>query len=375
MTGVQRGGLAMVLFLPLIVLAHQPSDSYLHVDLRREPIEVQWDIALRDLEYALGLDINQDNAITWGELKSRQGAIAAYALGRLAVTAADQPCRLGRVVQLVDRHSDGAYAVLRFGADCSTRGNVELDYRLFFDLDPSHRGLLRITGASATRTAVLSPERARLALEVAHTRRWAEFVDYWREGIWHIVIGVDHILFLFSLLLPAGLRRDNGHWRKTGGLSSALFAVMGVVTAFTLAHSLTLALAVLGWVHLPGRLVESAIAATVLLAALNNLYPVVTSRRWLAAFALGLIHGFGFASVLTDLGLPGNTLALALAAFNLGVETGQLVLVIGFLPVVFLLRRFCWHLYSVALPLGSLTVVVIAGLWLLERSLDVRLVS
>ncbi len=375
MTHRQCAWLTIALFVPLTVFAHQPSDSYLHLDLRREPIVVQWDIALRDLEYALGLDANQDNAITWGELESQQGAIAAYALGRLAISAADQMCRLGPVALLVDRHSDGAYAVLQFKADCPTRSHLELDYRLFFDLDPSHRGLLRITLATATSTAVLSPERPRLALELEHPRLWAQFLDYWREGIWHIVIGVDHILFLFSLLLPAGLRYDNGQWLESGQLHSALFEVMGVVTAFTVAHSLTLALAVLGWVQLPGRLVESAIAATVLLAALNNLYPVVTSRRWLVAFALGLIHGFGFASVLTDLGLPGNALALALAAFNLGVETGQLVLVMGFLPVVFWLRRFAWRVYSVALPLSSLTVVVIAGLWFVERTFDMPLVS
>lgn len=367
--------LAIPLCMPLAVFAHKPSDSCLYLDLRGERIKVQWDIALRDLEYALGLDINQDGAITWGELKSRHEAIAAYALGRLAISSGDQTCRLGPITHLVARHSDGAYAVLQFAADCQTPSRLQLDYHLFFDLDPSHRGLLRITLASATQTAVLSPERPRLVLEVDHPRLWAQFLDYWREGIWHIFIGFDHILFLFSLLLPAGLIRQGGHWRESGRLHSALLEVTGVVTAFTLAHSLTLALAVLGWMQLPGRLVESAIAGTVLLVALNNLYPVVTSRRWLAAFVLGLIHGFGFASVLTDLGLTSHSLALALVGFNLGVETGQLVLVAGFLPVALLLRRCAWCYYSVVLPLGSLTVVVIAGLWLVERSLDVQLVT
>jgi HupE / UreJ protein len=100
-------------------------------------------------------------------------------------------------------------------------------------------------------------------------------------------------------------------------------------------HSVTLSLAVLKVIALPARLVESAIAASVLLAALNNLSPLVTSRRWLVAFGFGLVHGLGFASVLLDLGLPRGSLALALVAFNLGVEAGQLAIVTAFLPLAY----------------------------------------
>ena len=111
-----------------------------------------------------------------------------------------------------------------------------------------------------------------------------------------------------------------------------------VVTAFTVAHSITLSLAALGVISLPSRLVESAIAASVVLAALNNVCPVVYGGRWIIAFCFGLIHGFGFASVLTDLGLPQDSLLLALVAFNLGVELGQLAIVAVFLPIAYALR-------------------------------------
>ena len=158
----------------------------------------------------------------------------------------------------------------------------------------------------------------------------------------HIWAGFDHILFLLSLLLPAVLvpsadfRRGVG--RRSRASETAFWDVLKVVTAFTVAHSITLSLATLGVVSLPSRLVESAIAASVVLAALNNIRPVVHGGRWIIAFCFGLIHGFGFASVLADLGLPQGSLLLALVAFNLGVELGQLAIVAVFLPLAYALR-------------------------------------
>ena len=139
----------------------------------------------------------------------------------------------------------------------------------------------------------------------------------------------------------------------------------------SLAHSITLSLAVFGWVELPPRLVESVIAASVVIAAANNLLPFRCPRAWIMAFAFGLLHGFGFASALVDLGLAHASLAGALVEFNLGVEAGQLVIVGIFLPLLFGLGR--WSFYPrVLLPLASSAIVLIAGAWFTERLLDVR---
>src|ERR1700752_3580727 len=149
-------------------------------------------------------------------------------------------------------------------------------------------------------------------------------------------------------------------------LRDTALEVLQEVTAFTLAHSLTLSLAVLGLVHLPARWVECGIALTVLLGALNNLRPVIVRRRWAVAFAFGLVHGFGFASVLADLGLHGANLALSLVGFNSGVEMGQLSLVLVVLPLAFLARRTV--IYRPAfMPAGSAAVVLLAGYWLVTR--------
>src|SRR5260221_198986 len=136
-------------------------------------------------------------------------------------------------------------------------------------------------------------------------------------------IGLGHILFLLSLLLPAVLVLEGGRWQAVARFPPAFWEVFKIVTSFTVAHSITLSLAALGVISLPSRLVESAIATSVVLAALNNVFPLVHGRRWMVAFAFGLIHGFGFASVLRDLSLPHGALLIALVGFNLGVEVGH----------------------------------------------------
>ena len=364
-----------VALLAAPALAHKPSDSYLALRIDGPRIEGQWDIALRDLDFAVGLDANADGEITWGELRAHHADVAAYALSRLTLRSGTAPCAARAIGHLVDHHSDGAYAVLRFVAECPEAvSDLEIDYALLFDVDPQHRGLLRLADQAATRTAIFSPERSRQRFERAEASRLRQFLDFANEGIWHIWIGFDHVLFLLSLLLPAVLVRKDGRWEAVDAFGPAFWDVFKIVTAFTVAHSITLSLATLGVVSLPSRLVESAIAASVVAAALNNLRPVVRGRRWVVAFLFGLVHGFGFAGVLMGLGLPQGALVLALVGFNLGVEIGQLALVAAFLPSAFLFRETTFY-RRVLVVGGSAAIVVIAALWMVERSLDVKLVA
>jgi hypothetical protein len=357
-----RGVFLLLLLACGAAHAHKPSDSYLSISAQGNGVRGQWDIALRDLEYAIGLDANGDGAITWGELRKKHAEIAAYAFARLKV----RDCELKPGALLVDEHTDGAYAVLPFAGDCGEAlpSRLEIEYSLFADLDPTHRGLLRATFGPQTVTGVLGPDQPRLSLDAQGRSRLEQFRDYSREGVWHIWIGFDHVLFLLSLLLPAVL--------LAARFRPAFWDVFKVVTAFTVAHSITLALAALSVISLPSRLVESAIALSVILAALNNLWPVVRRGRWLVAFAFGLIHGFGFASVLTELGLPPESLLLALVGFNLGVEVGQLAIVALFLPLAFAMRD-TWAYRRVVAVGGSGVIALLAAIWLVERALDVRL--
>ena len=394
----QRLFLHVVLYLPMVLLtaallapgaaqAHKASDSYLTLSAEGRNITGRWDIALRDLDLAIGLDTNGDGNITWGELRAHHADIAALANAKLVLTADGAACSLAVGEQQVTEHTDGAYTVLPINALCPVAPQkLGVHYTLFADTDPQHRGLLNLSAQGLTRAAVLGPQAAQQSFELAQTRPWRQFVEYLREGVWHIWIGFDHILFLLSLLLPAvGLWAAKGSssaapkaektrltWQPVPRFGVAFWDVLRIVTAFTLAHSVTLSLAVLGLVSLPSRLVESAIAASVVLAALNNVWPVVRGRRWVVAFCFGLIHGFGFASVLADLGLPQGALALALVGFNVGVELGQLAIVAAFLPLAYALRR-SWLYRKAVLVGGSLLIAALAAVWLLERALDLKL--
>jgi HupE / UreJ protein len=367
--------LSLTTLLAAPAWAHKPSDSYLTLDVKQGRVDGQWDIALRDLEMAIGLDQDGNGELTWNEVRARHDAIAAYALARLKLASAGAACPLRITEQLLDDHSDGAYAVLRLHADCGAAiATLDVDYRLLFDIDPQHKGLLQLRHGGQVSTAIFAPDSPRQALRVADASGWRQFGDYVRHGIWHIWIGFDHILFLLSLLLPAVLVYRDRQWQGRSTFRAAALDVLKIVTAFTLAHSITLTLATLGMVALPSRLVESAIAASVVLAALNNLWPLFHGRRALVAFAFGLIHGFGFASVLLDLGLPKSALLLSLVGFNGGVELGQIAIVALFLPLAFLLRNTVVYRRGI-LGAGSCLIALLALAWLAERGLDVKLLA
>jgi HupE / UreJ protein len=365
---------ALAMLLASAASAHKPSDSYLSLVVGERQVMGRWDIALRDLEHAIGLDRDGDGAITWGEVKARHGDIAAYALARLELSSAGSACATSPVEHLIDQHSDGAYAVLRFTGDCPAAIDaLEIRYSFLFDLDPLHRGLGQVQWGDITQTSVFSPEARTWLVRTASSNLGEQLASYLREGIWHIWIGLDHILFLLCLLLPAARRREEREQESSQPSVPIWIEVVKVVTSFTVAHSITLSLAALGILSLPARLVESAIAASVVFAALNNIRPMVTRRLWLIAFGFGLVHGLGFASVLADLALPRQTLLLALLGFNLGVEVGQLVLVALFFGLVWALRRpdVTWPQW--AAPLPASLIAIVAGVWFIERAFGVAL--
>jgi len=362
---------------PTAALAHEPSDAYLV--LRAAPgsaqVELRLDVALRDLEQEPELDADADGRITWGELRAARPALEAWVLAHLSLASDGEPCPLRPRALQAARHSAGGYAVLLAEASCGRPpAALELDYRLFAALDPQHRGLVRVEHAGGTASAVLGGAHPSERIELGASGTRPAALAYLAEGVRHIAFGFDHLLFLLSLLLPVVLRRRAERWEPEPALRAAGADVLRVVTAFTLAHSLTLSLAALGVLRLPSRWVESAIAGSVVLAAANNIWPWALGRRWLAAFGFGLVHGLGFAGVLVDLGLPRAALVAALLGFNLGVELGQLAFVAALLPLAWHLR--CWPGYPrFVLAGGSAAIALLASLWLVERSLGLSLLG
>jgi hypothetical protein len=364
----------LILFLLLIWAvpadAHKPSDSYLFIAVKENTAFVQWDIALRDLDYAVGLDANDDGNITWGELRAQHDAIAAFVLPRLQIEEAGVSCQSGRLSHQVARQSDGAYAVLQFESVCK-KGPDTVAYHLFFDLDPTHRGLLQFTRDGVSQTILFSPGKKEHSVAIPLSAADA-ILSFGRHGVDHILSGWDHLLFLLSLLLPSVLNPSRSGVAGVPRLLPAFFNVLRVVTAFTLAHCITLSLAVLERVSYPSIWVESAIAGSIIFAAVNNIRPWVINRLWLVAFGFGLIHGFGFAGFLKDFGLPKEAVFQSLLGFNLGVEAGQIGMVALFFPVAFVARHTRFY-QRIIFFWGSILIAAIGAVWLIERIFNLDL--
>ncbi|MDF1781502.1 MAG: HupE/UreJ family protein [Alcanivoracaceae bacterium] len=367
---------ALLLLLCLIstsVWAHKPSDSYLKLDSASDTprINGQWDIALRDLQLVIDLDRNNDLNITWGELRQSREQLQNTVLASLTLQAVQEEnnysCPLTLTTLQVDDHSDGRYAVVSFIADCEQPPQQLLvEYQFLFSQDPSHHGLLNFRHNGDTLSTTFSHDSRRQQLRINGASLWSAFVGFVGQGIHHILIGYDHILFLITLLLPAVLYWQHGRWYPTHSMASALTQTLGIVTAFTASHSLTLAMATFGWITLPSWLVESAIAATVAFGAVTNFYPRLFPKRWLMALIFGLIHGLGFASVLADLGLTGSGIFWPLLGFNIGVELGQMAIVLVFIPIAFALRYSRFYQRGV-MQAGSIMIIALASFWLVER--------
>jgi len=363
------------------VFAHTTSDSYLNINLSEQQGSVSWAISVRDLEYAVGLDVNTDGKITWAEILARKQVIEAYVLSRLTLYSKEnqlkQSCYIDNNSLMVDDKTDGAYLVFDIISPCLnsfSNKNLSIDYQLMFDIDKNHRGLILIESQSKNVTSVASPESHIFKLQNINISILTVFADYVLEGIWHILIGLDHILFLLALLLPTIFIYKNKKWRHRERVSSSFVPVLKIVTAFTIAHSITLTLSVMEVVQLPVQLVEIAIAITVLLTCLHTIRPVFHRSLWELTFIFGLIHGFGFANVLIDLGLADKELALSLFAFNVGVEIGQLFIVCLFILFVSAVHRHWW--YHIFIFRGGITVTALLScIWIVERSLNYEIMG
>jgi hypothetical protein len=251
---------------------------------------------------------------------------------------------------------------------------MQFSYSVIFEVASFHRNWVIIAHNWKTATfnnesipsLILSPGNFTQTLDLSSSSWIRGFIGLIWLGVLHIWIGIDHILFLMALVLPAVLVRRDGAFRPIGGFREAFTNILFIVSSFTLAHSITLALAGLGIVMLPSRLVEAIIAGSIAVAAAANLMPNLRVKEWMIAFGFGLFHGFGFASVMGDIGVGRDHLALSVFGFNVGVELGQIAILIVVFPVLFALRRQPW--YNLAMKVGSVGLIAIAMVWFSERA-------
>lgn len=269
-------------------------------------------------------------------LAEGSGLLLDYLAPRVRLYRDGVPCQPRITGTGVRTIADRAHDVIRMLYPCGG-ASAQIRYAVFFDdNDPAHQNLAKVTRDGGEREFVFTV--AERELTVGRSSPWRQAWQFTRLGVEHIFTGYDHVLFVFSLLLGAG----------------ALRSVARIVTAFTAGHSVTLALATLGVVHLPPRLVEAAIALSIIYVAAENMFRRETAHRWTVALLFGLVHGFGFANVLAEMQLSRGGLA------------GSLLFISAVYPLLVYLRRFL--AYPRVVFTGSAAVLAMGLFWFVERT-------
>jgi hypothetical protein len=351
--------------LPAAAAAHQSSVVYSDINVAGATVDYEVQIASRDLVEALAVA-----EVTRDLLARRQAQLYEYVARRIAVENNGAACPPEPAGFTVTDKTDGFFADLKLRFACARQvERLAIQYDLFFELDPRHQGFARLDlGDGVLHEFVFRREQRRWDLSREVTL-WDHAREYLGLGVEHIFTGYDHILFLCGLLVIAGVRSE-----ERRGFAAALRYTLGVVTAFTVAHSATLIAAALGLVAVPTRISESGIALSIAYVGAENLWRREPKRRWLLTFGFGLIHGFGFATVLREVGLPQRGLILSLLSFNLGVELGQLAIVALLLPLLCTVASRSAPTYDrYVLRMGSAAIVGLGLFWLCERAFSVRL--
>jgi hypothetical protein len=338
--------------------SHATSTTYLVATGISGEVAIEWDLPVAELHWALDLDDDGDGRIRWAEIEAHRAGIESLVLSQLAVSRQGAACAVTSNDLLLTSHASEPYLSLALRARCPVGGRLAIAAGLFLDASASRRTLIDVSTAAGHFTATLSSHEPRW-LQPEAPSALATFVDFIGQGTWHVWIGYDHLAFLVLLLLPS-VRRGS----KVGEICREL---LKIVTAFTLAHSVTLGLAATDTVQLPVQAVELAIAASIVVAAALNLFPAAGRWRLPLAFGFGLVHGFGFANALAEIGSQGTRLVPVLAGFNIGVELAQLSVVAVLLPVLLWLRNSSFYAARLV-PAASMAMMLAGAAWLAARA-------
>jgi hypothetical protein len=335
--------------------AHSLTSSTISLHVADTSADATVTVALETLEDAVG---STDTTV-----------LADYLADHLAVTGADGSTWAETWTSPTVETVDGIESLsvdVAFATD-DTSGFV-LDYDGVIESVDAHEAVVVLTDAAGdvSTAGVITADQPTLAIGDASSAGAWDMIGY---GFHHVLEGADHLLFLTSLLLTGPLVVSAGRWVRRSGpgsLRASLRDVLGIVTAFTLGHSATLIAASLGWISPPTALVEILVSASVGVAAVHALRPLVRGGERLIAVGFGLVHGLAFAGILTTLGLSGSTSVLNLLAFNVGVELAQLAAVACVFPSLYVLSRSRWAVATRVAIAG--TALLAATCWVLDRT-------
>lgn len=336
--------------VPEAAFAHALSVSYARLTIGERSVAAIVRLPLDDLDLLLRLDRDLDGRVSPEELTAARPVLQPYITRHFRVRA--DGVLLPMTIDRLALWSDPArFSYLEAALTLEAPepiGSVAVESDVLVELYPKHRTLTEIVAANISEQVALAPG-ASYERRLAERHPWRTGASFVRLGIEHIFTGYDHILFLFGLLLVGrGLRN-----------------LVAVVTSFTIAHSITLALATLGAVEPVPWTIEAAIALSIAYIGLENLFVREPRYRWKITFLFGLVHGFGFAAVLRDMHLPRTGLAMSLFGFNIGVEVGQIAIVSLMYPALVMLSRTAYR--TLVMRVASSAIAVVGLIWFYQR--------
>ncbi len=369
--------LILTLLVPGSALAHAEGEDYVFLSFLESSIEGHFEIHLEDLRAKLGLDVDPSEDRALADVIAAAPRVGAYVQENFRIApAGGAPFPITFTRQDVVALPQGTFAQYHFSIETGPLPDrLDVHHSMFYEGDRLHRGLVLVEYNAKTGTTypgeytamVFSPTNREQILDLTDVPSLMGPPEMIAQGVRHIWIGIDHVFFLLALMLSTVLVREGGRWRPLERFSRAFWNLLKIVTVFTIAHSVTLVLAALDFVSLPSRLVESVIALSIVLVAVNNIFGAVREGSLLIILGLGLFHGLGFASVMGHLPFRMVDLLRVVVGFNVGVELGQVAIVAVVFPILFWLRKT--EFYQPYILKGvSAVLILVSGWWFVERA-------
>jgi len=360
--------------------AHAKQENYIWLNVDEDAIVGRVELNANDVRDKLNIDIDELGSTRLEGLQAASEKIQQFIKDNLVFSddTGEIPYTFGQPTLFSE---EGSYLQFPYKTErlpASTKITVRNSIWLvppYSDKDRFHRSMIvaeynKINDQSFNESnvaLVFTPKRLTQTLDLEKPGSILKWQDFIWQGVVHIGIGLDHILFIVVLLLSAVVKNENGRWVPVVGIKAAFFNTVKIVTIFTIAHSITLTLAALDLVNVPGAIVETIIALSIIAMAVKNIFPGLSRHSWILIFIFGLFHGLGFASVMGDLQFRVGFLERILIMFNIGVEIGQLILVAVLLPILFWIRKTSF--YQPVMLVGlSIVTILISSWWVLERT-------
>lgn len=375
-------GLLLMFTLPAGAHAHSLGQTYLYLSFSESSVDARFEVGPQDLNLALGLDLPTDHTMTLADIEPVSQQIVDYLLSHAAIAPDGEVRKLVFREHTIRDTQTLQFVLSRFVIEGLTAAPefIDVEYAVLLDEDPKQSGLLVVENDWKSHTfeneagvsLIFDGNSRAQRLDLTESTILSGLNAMIGLGMQHILEGIDHVLFLIAILLPAVVRREEECWVPVRRFRSALWHVAKIVTMFTIAHSITLSLAALGLLNVPARVVESVIAASIAVAALDVFFPILGKRIVVIIFLFGLFHGAGFASVILSMNIHPDYIVWTLLGFNVGVEIGQLAIVLVVFPLLYMVRSNAMYL-RYGMPAMASLLIAVAAYWFIERALNVDL--